>query len=179
MKALLRIAALIALCVSFLTPSAKAESITYTLTTTNGNTVQFTLPANSEPSAFSSGANLANFYNVSGTFDGQSIVFECIGFYNGGNNPFLQSGIAVGIGNPHDLYAMFFGSGSAPIFSGDASSVQLLSLTDETVTAHYIYTPWSNYMNYLATSNVPEPGSLLLLSLGVIALLGFRSKFTA
>jgi len=176
MKVLFRISALLVSCLAILAVNTKADSITYTLTTHNGNTAEFTLPTNSMPSAFAPDGTLANFYNVAGTLNGQNVVFDCISFFDGSNTPFLQSGIDIGYGSPVDFYGMFFGSGSNPTFSGNANSVELFSLTNQTVTFQYSYAIGSTYVSYLA---VPEPGSLVLLALGVVAVLGFRRRGAA
>ncbi len=177
MRIYLRLTATFVLCLAFLVAKANADSISYTLTTTSGNIAQFSIPDNSKPSAFAPGI-VANFYDVAGTFNGDSVVFSCIGFYDG-PNPFKQDGIIATIGSPWTPYTMFFGSGNNPMYSGDANSVQLSTLSNESVSAQYVFTPWSNYVNYLASTKVPEPSPLLMLGLGVVALVGFRRKLTA
>jgi hypothetical protein len=57
-----------------------------------------------------------------------------------------------------------------PFSAENASSVQLFTLTNETLSIQHTFTPWQNYLNYQASTHVPEPGSLALVSLGAIAL---------
>jgi hypothetical protein len=148
------------------------------LTTTDGNTVQFTIQSNSQSSGFKAGS-VANFYNVAGTFDGQSILFSCIGFYTA-NSQFLQNGIDVGIGDPKAPYTMFFGTGNNPVFSDNANSIQLFALPPGAGSNGYSFTPWQHYLNYEAIIHVREPGSLALLAIGALAVfLGFRRKLLA
>jgi hypothetical protein len=179
MKALSRIVILLSLSLCFAATRANADGITYNLTTSDGNNLQFTIQNNSKANGYIAGT-LANFYNIAGTFDGQRVLFSCIGFYDAfypGSNPFLQDGIAVNIGTALSPYIMFFGTGNNPVFGGTANSVQLFSLPDESVTSRS--SPPYSYAAYRASTQVPEPGLLSLLSLGALLLLGFRRKFAA
>lgn len=163
---------------------AKADSVSYNLTTANGNTVQFTLPNNSKPSGSEPG-RLVGFYDVQGTFNGRATVFT-VEFFTG-SNQFLQNGVDVSIGDPRAPYTMFFGTGKNPVFSGDANSVELFGLDSTEVSTQYIFTPWQNYLNYVgdplqfsgSATTIPEPGALALLCLGMVFLLGFRRKLMA
>jgi hypothetical protein len=93
------------------------------LTTTDGNTVQFTIQNNSQSSGFKAGS-VANFYNAAATFDGQSIFLVHRLLHR--NSQFLQNGIDVGIDDPKSAFTMSFGTGNNPVFNGNANSIQLL-----------------------------------------------------
>jgi hypothetical protein len=170
MGRVLRIAAVIALftCVAVGTAKADSEELSYSLTGPDGLTATFILPVNPviAPGNFSLGASfqVTPIDLVVNTFadPGDVITFDSFDPMLGGGGFTVGEGDLINLMNaPGFTQALYSGPESSPTMSDISGSIPLEDFMSLTPGYTLTITP---------VSTMPEPGSLLLVGTGLIAL---------
>ncbi len=169
---ILKITGLLAVALFAFGSQAKADGMQFTFTGGPGQSISFTVPIMPTPQAFTLGDSFL-LYNVPGEFDGQSVLFS-LKFYTPGNPNYQQWGISMWCAQMTQPF--FFGTGGAPLFTGSTNAPTLIDTDGLNFPIAWTGPQWAPNTVTGEMSAVPEPGTLLLLGMGGMALLGYRRK---